>query len=146
MKNSDSSIGPRAAALQKTAKNESRVIRVGEFGVLRSSGIRRLAGFGSCVTRVGEFRGLRSSSGFRISTSGSCVIRVGDFKPQRDFRNSRLPTGVSSGIQEQIIQVRSRVPEQDWLTSRDTATPTSRPVVNVTRNMNLYSRLNARPR
>jgi hypothetical protein len=94
MKNADSSVGPWAVALQKIPKSESSVIRVGEVGVLRGSGVIRLASL------------------------GSCVIPVGDIKSQRDFRVSRLPIHDPPDTQASLRSFRSRVPQQDRLTRR----------------------------
>jgi len=42
--------------LSTILKSASRVIRVGEFRVLRDPAVFRFASSGSCATRVGEFR------------------------------------------------------------------------------------------
>jgi hypothetical protein len=64
--------------LQKIMKAASRVIHVGDFGVLRDSTISRFV------------------------SSGSCVMHVGDFTPQIDFRVYALPMRDRFGIPFQV--------------------------------------------
>lgn len=57
--------------LSTILKSASRVIRVGEFRVLRDPAVLRFASSGSCVIRIGEFRVLldpavSSICGFRL--------------------------------------------------------------------------------
>ena len=63
--------------LSTILKSASRVIRVGEFRVLRDPAVLRFGSSGTCVTRFGEFRVLRDPAVLRFASSGSCVIRVG---------------------------------------------------------------------
>jgi len=62
----------------------------------------------SRVIRVGEFRLLRDPAVIRFASSDSCVMPAGDFKPLRDIRYSRLPIHDSSGNQEAFLHIHSR--------------------------------------
>jgi len=62
----------------------------------------------SRVIRVGEFRVLRDPAVLRFASSGSRVMPVGYFERLRDFRDSRLPIHVTSDNQEAFLHIRSR--------------------------------------
>jgi len=62
----------------------------------------------SRVIRVGEFRVLRDPAVVRFAGSDSCVMPVGDFWPLRDFRYSRLPIHDPSDNQEAFLHIGSR--------------------------------------
>ena len=94
--------------LSTILKSASRVIRVGEFRVLRDPAVLRFGSSGTCVTRFGDFRVLRDSAVFRFASSGSCVMPGGDFERLRDFRLSRLPINDPSDNQEAFLHIRSR--------------------------------------
>jgi hypothetical protein len=103
-------------------KAASRVIHVGDFGVLRDSTISRFV------------------------SSGSCVMHVGDFTPQIDFRVYALPMRDRFGIPFPVRTTANQAAKKRANKTR-MATPTSFFFSSMPpRNSNINPAFNAAPR
>jgi hypothetical protein len=100
----------------------------------------------SCVIRMGEFGVLRSLSLCRLVRSESSVIQVGDFMLLRHFRVSRLPMDAPPASPVAFVRHRSEVPIKIQPTRRAWQPPLAPLFSMFSRNYNLNPAFSVSPR